>query len=76
METKKTFWLLTKKAAIIGLVIVGPLALPLVWFNPEFSVKAKVWISLAAVALTLILWPLTERSLKLLETQLAAMRNL
>lgn len=37
---------------IIALLCVGPLALPLLWFNPRFSKKTKVIISVIVIILT------------------------
>lgn len=40
---------------VVSFLIVGPFALPLIWRNPHYSRKAKVWITVAVIAVTLLL---------------------
>jgi len=54
----KTYWI------IIAFLSVGPLALPLVWFNPRFNSKTKIIISILAIILTYYLGILLANSLK------------
>ena len=42
----KTYWL------VMGLLCVGPLALPLLWINPRFSRTKKIVISVIVVAVS------------------------
>ncbi len=53
---KKTPWYLTRAAAIWGLVIVGPLALPLVLICPSFKKSTKIIITVVLVVLTYASW--------------------
>lgn len=39
----------------IALAVVGPLALPLLWRNPRFKVRTKLYGSVVVVAFTLFL---------------------
>jgi uncharacterized membrane protein YvbJ len=37
---------------VISILCVGPLALPLVWFNPNYSAVTKVVVTIAVIVLT------------------------
>jgi hypothetical protein len=39
-------WYFKPSIFIIALLFVGPFALPLIWFNPGYSRKAKIIISI------------------------------
>ncbi len=49
----KTRWYYSPSAIVIGLLVVGPFALPLVWKNPEYSVITKVVITIVVIAVTI-----------------------
>ena len=66
MEEKREKWYFKKYVFIIAVLSIGPLALPLAWFNPHFSIRTKILISIAVVILTYILVVLTMNSLKVL----------
>ena len=38
---------------VIGLLCLGPLALPLVWFNPRYKVLSKVIVTVLVIAATI-----------------------
>jgi hypothetical protein len=57
-------WYLKISTLITAFVFVGPLALPLVWINPRFSLKAKVIITVITAILTYYLGMLMADSLK------------
>ncbi len=52
----KTYWL------VIGLLVVGPFALPMLWFNPRWSRRNKVIISVSVLILTYYLTVATVKS--------------
>ena len=58
----KPYWI------IIAFLSVGPLALPLVWFNPRFNSKTKMIISILVIILTYYLGILLANSLKSITT--------
>ena len=58
----KTYWI------IIALLSVGPLALPLIWFNPRFSPKMKIIISILVIIVTFYLGIVVAGSLKSITT--------
>ena len=49
---------------IIALLCIGPLALPLLWFNPRFNKKVKVIITALVIILTYYLTLVMVDSLK------------
>ena len=49
----QTKWYYSTSAIVIGLMVVGPFALPLVWRHPKYRVVTKVIITIAVVALTI-----------------------
>ena len=48
----KAKWYYSTSAIVIGLIVLGPFALPLVWRNPKYSVTAKVIITIVVIAVT------------------------
>jgi hypothetical protein len=45
-------WYFKTSSLIIVFLCVGPLALPMLWFNPRFSKKTKTIISIIVIILT------------------------
>ena len=69
-------WYFRKSFIITAICIVGPLALPLIWWRPITTIRWKVGITIAILALSWILYQATLESLrtiseyyKLLETR-------
>lgn len=52
MELNAVPWYLTRKIVFLGLAILGPLALPLVWLSPKFSLFQRLLWTLLTVLLT------------------------
>ncbi len=50
----KTKWYFTTPTVVIALLCVGPLALPLVWFNPRYKIITKVAVTAVVIALTIL----------------------
>ena len=59
MENKTQKWYFKTSIIVVAFLCVGPLALPLVWFNPRFRLRTKLIISVIAIALTYYLTVLT-----------------
>ncbi|MBF0387851.1 MAG: hypothetical protein HQL20_08350 [Candidatus Omnitrophica bacterium] len=51
--------------AVLGLLIF---ALPLVWFNPHYSWRTKIVVSVIVLVATYYTWQLTVGTLKALES--------
>jgi hypothetical protein len=45
-------WYFKPYGIVIAFLFVGPLALPLVWFNPGFSRNTKIIVTLVTIILT------------------------
>lgn len=52
-------WYYSTTSIIIGFLCVGPLILPLVWLNPNYSWPKKVIYSVVFIVLTVLLVILT-----------------
>lgn len=48
-------WYHSTTTLIVAFLFVGPFAIPFVWLNPRYSITTKLLISLAMVALTILL---------------------
>jgi len=57
-------WYFKTRGIVIASLCVGPLALPLVWFNPRFSQKTKIIVTVIVVILSWYLGSLFMTSLK------------
>ena len=66
----KPKWYFTKRALIVAILSVGPFALPLLWFNPRYSMTAKVVWSVLILGVTLGLGVFTGWLFKVLMAQL------
>jgi len=49
-------WYLTKKTVILAIVIVGPLAIPLLWMSPKFSFVLKAVLTVILVVSSVLLY--------------------
>lgn len=64
MDKSKDRWYFKTYVLVIAFLCVGPLALPLVWFNPRFSNLMKLVLSAIIVILSYLLWVLFVNSTK------------
>lgn len=64
IKKEQTKWYFRTSVLIIAFLCVGPFALPLLWFNPRFSKKAKIIISVIVIILSYYLGILFANSLK------------
>jgi len=65
LDTKRQVkWYFKTSSLILAFLFVGPFALPLVWFNPNFSVKKKLVVTLAVALIIYFLGALVNNSLK------------
>lgn len=56
-------WYFRTSVIILAFLAIGPFALPLVWFNPHFSRKAKIITSIIVIVLTYYLGILLVKAL-------------
>ncbi len=54
-KKEKVQWFFKPSTTVIGFLMVGPLILPLVWFNPNLDKNKKIIYTVAILIVTLIL---------------------
>jgi len=57
-------WYFKISTLVVSFLCVGPFALPLVWFNPRFSQRAKIIISIIVAVLSYYLGVIVFNSLQ------------
>ena len=57
-------WYFRTTWIIVAFLFVGPLALPMVWFNPRFNWKTKIIVTIIVIVITYFLSILVNNSLK------------
>lgn len=45
-------WYFKSSSVVVAFILVGPLALPMVWFHPRYSLTKKTVITIVTVILT------------------------
>jgi predicted nucleic acid-binding Zn ribbon protein len=50
----KTKWYFATSAVVVALLIVGPLGLPLIWFNPRYKIITKLVVTFIVITLTIL----------------------
>ena len=63
-KKQKALWYFKTSSLVISFLCVGPLALPLLWFNPNFTKKTKVIVSVIIIVMSCFLAVVTINSLK------------
>ena len=69
----KSKWYFSTSVIIIGLISVGPFALPLVWLHPRYHIVTKVILTVIVIAFTIWLYSLTRDTYTTLMQQLKAL---
>ncbi len=72
----KVPWFLTQKSVFLGLVIFGPLALPLVWVTPKLSIAKKIFWTILMGVLTALLWKYSMDMMGLLNRRMEELKAL
>jgi hypothetical protein len=52
----RTKWYFSTGTLVIALLSVGPLALPLVWFNPRYKPMTKLVLTAVVISLSLLVY--------------------
>ena len=60
----QTKWYLKNHILILGFLCIGPLALPLLWLNPNISKTKKIIITVVVLILSVVLGAVVSQSLK------------
>ncbi len=58
----KMKWYLKTSTLILGFLFVGPLVIPLVWVNPNFSIIKKIVLTTVFLAITFALFKATANA--------------
>ncbi len=66
-------WYFSTSSVVIALLCVGPLALPLVWFNPRYKAATKLIITVIVLAVTVLCTYLAASTYQKLLDQITAM---
>ena len=66
-------WYFTTTSVVIALLCVGPLALPLVWFNPRYKLATRLIITVIVLAVTVLCTYLAASAYRQLLGQLTAL---
>ena len=69
-DKPKTKWYFSTYSVVIGLLCVGPLALPLVWFNPRYKKTTKLVLTVIVILLTVVLCYASVRLFQILAEQI------
>lgn len=69
-------WHQRRLVIVLGLLSVGPLALPLVWLHPKWRWYGKLYITLSVIGLTWACWVLTKAMLEHLRETLRVIEEL
>jgi len=56
----KPKWYFSTSTVVFALLCVGPLALPLIWFNPKYKIVTKVIVTVLVIALTIVCYSATK----------------
>jgi predicted nucleic acid-binding Zn ribbon protein len=46
-------WYYRTSSVVVSLLLIGPLALPLVWFHPNYNIATKIVVTILVIGLTL-----------------------
>ena len=66
-------WYFSTSSVVIALLCVGPLALPLVWFNPRYKAATKLIITVIVLVVTVLCTYLAVTTYQKLLDQITAM---
>ncbi|MHC4483200.1 MAG: zinc ribbon domain-containing protein [Planctomycetota bacterium] len=72
-DKPKTKWYFATATIVIALLVLGPLALPLVWFHPRYKIITKVVVTVIVIALTFLFSYLVTYIYRNLMEQIEAM---
>jgi len=52
---QETKWYHNTTITVLAILVIGPLAIPMVWSNPRYTKPAKIWITTIVMAATIAL---------------------
>ena len=63
-KPRKGKWYFKNSSILIAFLCVGPFALPMVWFNPQYSLRKKIIVTLVALVITYYMTVALVQSIK------------
>ena len=69
----KTKWYFNTSTVVIGLLCLGPLVLPMVWFNPRYKTVTKFVVTVIVIGVTILFTYLTSYTYRNLMEQIGAL---
>lgn len=69
----KAKWYSSTYVVVIAILCVGPLALPLVWFNPRYKITIKAVVTAVVIVFTILLSMLMSHMYSSLMGQIKAL---
>ena len=69
----KIKWYFTTSTVVISLLCLGPFALPLVWFHPQYKIITKFVITVIVIVVSIWLYFLTMGTYQKLMDQIKAL---
>jgi len=66
-------WYFATPVVVIALLCLGPLALPLVWFHPSYTITTKTIASAVVIVLSIIFYLITVQLYKNFMEQIQAL---
>ena len=66
-------WYYSKSTLLVAVLCIGPLALPMVWLNPGYKTITKLLITVAVIALTVVVCQYAMNTYKNLLDQIKAL---
>lgn len=69
-SARSVAWYFETKFIMVMLFIFGPLALPLVWLSPKFSIAWKIGTTILAVVIAILLGKVTAMMFSFLNERL------
>jgi predicted nucleic acid-binding Zn ribbon protein len=69
-------WYFRKPFILFAVCLVGPLALPLIWWNPQMTRTWKIGLTIALLALTWVLYGATMESIRILKDNLRMIQGM
>ena len=69
----KAKWYRSTPTVVIALLCFGPLALPLLWFNPRYKITVKIIATIIVIAITIWAFYLTSKMYTNLTQQIEAL---
>ncbi len=75
-SNRKEKWFFKTWTLVVSILVVGPLALPLLWANPSYSRSSKIFWTVLVIGLTIVLTVFTWKLLHYLIQQLSQMSSI